>query len=89
MVDLTHIPKHGDKILVQQVNDTMVLLSLDDGQYYALDEIGARVWELCDGTRSVSDVIATICQEYDAPAETVRADVLELLGELTDEKILV
>ena len=26
-----------------------VLLRLDDGSYYAIDEVGAQIWELCDG----------------------------------------
>lgn len=89
MVGLEQTPKHSERVLVRQVDDTMVLLSLDDGQYYALDEIGGRVWELCDGTRSVSNVIQIICAEYDAPPETVKADVLELLQDLAGEKILV
>ncbi len=89
MVELDHTLKHSEKILVQQVDGTTVLLNLEDGQYYALDEIGGRVWELCDGTRSVSAIIELLSAEYDAPPETIRADVLELLGELTGEKILV
>lgn len=89
MVGLEHIPKRSDTILVQEVDGTTVLLSVEDGEYYALDDIGSRVWELCDGSRSVSTIIELICAEYDAPPETIRADVLDLLGELTVEKILV
>lgn len=89
MMALAHIPKHSEKILVQEVNGTVVLLSSESGEYFALDEVGGRVWELCDGLRSVSDIINVVCAEYDAPPETIQADVLELLGELTSEKILV
>lgn len=89
MVGLEHIPKRSDNILVQQVDGTTVLLSVEGGEYYALDEIGSRVWELCDGSHSVGAIIERICAEYEAPPEMVQADVLELLGELTVEKILV
>ena len=89
MMDLDKSPKHGEKMLAQRIDDSTVLLSLDNGEYYALDEIGSRIWGLCDGTHSVSDIIESICAEYDAPPETIKVDVLELLEELVGEKILV
>jgi hypothetical protein len=75
--------------MTQQVSGTVVLLNPDNGEYYALDEIGSRVWELCDGTRSIADVVVAICEEYDAPAEIIEADVLELVEDMVREKLVV
>jgi hypothetical protein len=66
-----------------------VLLRLDDGGYYALDEVGAMIWELCDGARAVGDIVAALCAEFDTPEGTVTADVLEFIGELRRERLLV
>ena len=66
-----------------------MLLRLDDGGYYALDEVGAMIWELCDGGRAVGDIVALLCEEFDAPEATVRADVLEFIGDLRRERLLV
>ena len=66
-----------------------MLLRLEDGGYYALDEVGARIWELCDGHRAVGEIVALLCLEFDAPEETVRADVLEFIGDLRRERLLV
>lgn len=89
MVNTEAVLKHSERALIQRAESTLVLLDLDTGEYYALNEVGGRVWELCDGVRSVSEVMATIRDEYEAPAETIEADVLEVLGELTDEGLLV
>ena len=59
--------KPAERTLTQQVSGTVVLLNPDNGEYYALDEVGSRVWELCDGVRSLADVVSVICGEYDAP----------------------
>lgn len=67
----------------------LVLLNLDDGQYYALDEVGSRVWELCDGGHSLGDIVTALCSEFDAPEAEIAADVQELIQELVDEKLLV
>jgi coenzyme PQQ biosynthesis protein PqqD len=76
-------------VLAQEAQGRTVLLRLEDGGYYALDEVGAMIWELCDGSRSVSEIVATLCEEFDAPELTVREDVLEFIGDLRHERLLV
>jgi hypothetical protein len=78
-----------DGVLAQEAHGQTVLLRLEDGGYYALDEVGARIWELCDGQLAVGEVVATLCTEFDAPEATVRADVLEFIGDLRRERLLV
>lgn len=82
-------PARREGILAENVSGTQLLLNLSNGQYFALNDVGSRVWELCDGRQSVSDIITTVGEEYDAPHEVIEADVLELLGSLADEKLVV
>lgn len=89
MIRLEIHPRHREGLLAQRAGETRVLLDPDDGQYYALDEVGGRIWDLCDGTRSVAAVVEEICREYDAPAEDVVPDVLDFLGEMADGHLLV
>ncbi len=67
----------------------MVLFNMDDGTYFELDGMAARIWDLCDGARRVSEIAAILHDEYDAPIETIRRDVEELLRELSDERLVV
>ena len=82
-------PAPAAGIVHQKGADSVVLLNLGDGEYFALDDVGARIWELCDGTRTADDLIAILCEEYDAPAATVREDALALLDELVAASLLV
>ena len=81
--------RRQDGVLAQEAHGQTVLLRLDDGGYYALDEVGAMIWELCDGRRAVREIVARLCAEFDAPEMTVRADVLEFIGDLQRERLLV
>ena len=83
------ILRRRDGIVTQQASQTLVLLDVEGGEYYSLNVVGARAWELCDGSRSVEEVIAIIRQEYDAPEEDITTDVMELLEDLTSESLLV
>ena len=81
--------RRQDGILAQQAHGQTVLLRLEDGGYYALDDVGARIWELCDGGRAVADIVALLCEEFDAPEAVVQADVLEFIDDLRRDWLLV
>ena len=75
-------------ILKQEAAGTVVLLDLEDGRYFALDEVGGRVWDLCDGSRTVSEIAAMIGEEYDAPADAIERDLAELMSDLANEELV-
>ena len=67
-----------------------MLLDLDGGTYCALNEVGARVWDLCDGNRSVAGIAGALAAEYEAPEDVIMImrDVVELLTELRAERLV-
>ena len=81
-------PRRRERVLVQQAAGQCILLDVDSGNYYALDEVSGRIWELCDGDHSVSAMVEAIREEYEAPVEDVEADVLSFLGEMADERLV-
>jgi hypothetical protein len=76
------------QVLSQRGADAIVLLSLTHGRYYTLEGVGARAWELCDGTRNLREVGMVISREYDVPLERVDADLVELIDDLVSEELL-
>ena len=46
------------------------------------DTTAVDVLQRLDGTASVAELTAALAEEYDAPAEQIQADVLELLDDL-------
>lgn len=81
--------RRRERVLVQRAAGTLVLLDLDGGQYYALDEVSARVWELCDGELGVGEIAEKIGTEYDAPLATIYDDVVVFLEEMIGENLVV
>ena len=78
----------SDRVLTQQAAGAMILLSLHSGQYYELNDVGSCVWELCDGTKRVDEVIGLVCDMYAASADAIQTDVMTLLQELVEEELL-
>jgi hypothetical protein len=76
-------------VIYRELAGEVVLLNLQSGVYYGLDPVGARVWQLLTQSRGVDDVCATLIDEYDVSAETLRADVQRLIGELSEKGLVI
>lgn len=75
-------PRRSAAVLSQRAAETTVLLDPASGEYFALDDVGCRVWELSDGTLSVAEIASRLADEYDAPPAAIADDVTALLQEL-------
>jgi Coenzyme PQQ synthesis protein D (PqqD) len=82
-------PKRQEQIIVQKGSNDVLLFSMEDGSYYALNEVGNRIWELCDGTNEVAQLISILAKEYDAPLKIIEMDVIEVLEELQSKNLIV
>jgi len=49
------------------------------------DQTAVAVLKLCDGNRTVDEIVTVLAEEYSASAEVIRADVLDLLQGLADK----
>jgi hypothetical protein len=78
---------HRGEFALRQVGTESILVPVrnhvgDLDSVYVFTAVAARIWSLIDGTRDVDSIVATICGEYDAEPDVVRADLEELLGSL-------
>jgi len=51
---------------------------------YALDEVGARIWELLDGQRSLQAVRDVILEEFEVSETEAEGDLLALIEQLRE-----
>jgi len=84
-----NFPRRGEQVIAQKASNDLLLFNIEDGNYYSLNEIGSRIWELCDGTRSVPELVEALAAEYEAPSEELEKDVTELLESLQSGKLIV
>ena len=72
------------------------LVSPEAGRLLLLNEVGGRVWELLDGSRTPAEIARILTEEYDDPneapeglsAEDVKRDVETFLESLRDRGLL-
>ena len=88
-MNLDTVPRQAERIVAQQAAGQWVLLDVSTGQYYGLDQVGGRIWQLCDGARSVRQIAEVLSDEFDAAGQSVENDVAGLVSELVGESLLV
>ena len=66
-----------------------VLLDLGREVYLGLDEVGTAAWREIERGASTEAVTRRICEEYDAPADTIRSDLEHFFVELKRRRLVV
>lgn len=71
-----------------ELSGELALLDLHSNTYYGLNKVGARIWEMIQEPRSLSQICAAVIEQYDVDAARCRADVEALVRQLADAKLL-
>jgi hypothetical protein len=67
----------------------VLVLHLETGRYYTLNETAAAFWVRCDGTRSLGEIAHDLQNEYAVDAETLGHTLAELRRDLVKEGLLL
>lgn len=49
---------------------------------YTLNEVGATIWQLIDGTATVDAIASAVAREFEVATDQAKADVLEFVTSL-------
>jgi pyrroloquinoline quinone biosynthesis protein D len=79
------LPRHA-KLKFDETRKVWVILAPE--RILAPDEIAVEVLQLCDGVRSVAEIVDALAAKYAAPREAILTDVLAMLQDLADKGFL-
>ncbi len=74
--------------VASQSRGELTILSVSTGEYYGLDEVGARVWSLLQEPRTFDELQATLLAEYAVDPAQMKADLSELLSRLQERGLI-
>lgn len=86
------VHRHGDVIVREVAGETLLvpvrgrLADLQD--LFVLNEVGAWLWPLLDGSRSTADLATAVVAEFDVDDERAAADVRAFLLRLEEAGLL-
>lgn len=74
-------PVRNPRIAARVVEGKALLVVIDNKQLHTLNEVGTRIWELCDG-RSVGAIADVITEEFEVDRGSALGDVEHFVLEL-------
>lgn len=77
-------PRQYDRLESYEVANEMVVLPAGEDRVYALNESGKEIFRLCDGTRSLVEMVDALRPRFDAPHPVLTADVAAALFDLQE-----
>lgn len=88
VTDLEAVPNQHRDFQVELIDGETLLYQHQLKRVVYLNESAALVWHLCDGRRSVADIVELLVNSYPDIEDTVRADVVEAIDSLVLEDAL-
>jgi len=71
-----------------ELDGEAVVLNLDSGVYYGLNEVSARIWQLTREPISFEKIHTTLLEEYDVEGEACKQDLTQVLTDLKGANLI-
>ena len=81
-------PSQNADTAARKIDDVFFVMHPDTSELHNFNEVAARVWELIDGQRTVTDIAAVISGEYEVEPAVAEADIMAFLDELLQKDLI-
>ena len=82
------IIRRSDALLSTSLGDDVVMMDVEQGAYYGLEAVAARIWALTEQPLSVGSLCERLVTEYQISPEQCQQEVLAFLGELLNQHVV-
>lgn len=87
-LSLDAVVSRGDDQVFTIVDGEAVLMSIQNGKYYKLDDIGTRIWTLIETPTSLVALCDQLVQEFNVEPDACRADVIPMLERMLEQNLI-
>lgn len=77
-----------ETVVATDMDGEVIMMSVESGRYFHLDDIATEVWRHLDQPRRVEEIVGQLREVYDVPVETCRSDAFTLISKLLDLNVL-
>jgi hypothetical protein len=83
----TKVVRNQD-IIFSDMDDETVMMSIEKGEYYGVNPVGRRIWELLETPSTTAGICEVLNEEYNVNPEQCCKDVLSFLVRLSEKDII-
>lgn len=79
--------KRAQNVTFEVVAGEAILIDMNSGTYFSLDEVGTAFWEMLDGGRTLGQLAADIADKYNQRTERYVATLQQASSGLSDGQV--
>ena len=87
-IDLQTTVVRNDDIIFSDMDDETVMMSMEKGEYYGVNPVGRRIWELLETPMTADGICKAIHEEYNVSPGQCHKDVLAFLTRMSEKDII-
>ena len=88
MITPDNLVRKSTKLLMSTVDNEAVILGVDSGKYFGLNEIGTKIWSIIDNPVRVSELIDSLVELYDEDINVISSHTIEFLSTLLEKSLI-
>ncbi|MEG0307049.1 MAG: lasso peptide biosynthesis PqqD family chaperone [Clostridium sp.] len=66
----------------------VVMMNMEKGEYFMMNEVGSRIWEIIEEPRTVTSVINILLSEFEVEEKDCKETVIEFLTNLKGAELI-
>ena len=70
------------------VNDEILMMSIEDGKYYGLNPVGSEIWKLIEEPKTIEEIIPALMEIFDIDEESCRKESLDFIESMIKNNII-
>lgn len=78
------VVKNPERFEASPIDDELLLIDIDTGKFFALKDVGLRIWNLLDTQADLDGISRALCEEYEVEPQQARTGVEHFARSLVD-----
>ncbi len=80
--------KRSESAMARGVGDELVILDVNSGRYFGLNDVGALIWDLLEHDTTRGDLVDAVLASFDVGRDQAGSDIDDLITELVDRGLV-
>lgn len=81
--------RRASDIIASEIEGEYLIMSIDMGNYIALRDVSARIWELLEQPSTVASLLENLLLEYTVEPDTCEQEIYSFLKEMVESNLII
>lgn len=87
-ISINSVISKNPAIISSKMDDEVVMMSIEKGNYYGLNPVAAEIWEMLTAPMTVQAICDRLMDEFDVEQEQCYNEVFVYLGKIEHEGLI-